>query len=786
MGTRGSHSSDAEGRTGGAFTTIEEAYGGEQLMQLIDDAFTRERWRQEATATDASGFVGALRQDLDEHLQGMQAAIEHCVYQSVEGSMQELKDVLLQQMRWHVEAAVKVALDHPSSSRGSTQEPPEPPEEVEKEQAPLLGVLQEALKPLEDRLAQQTGLYQRGLVAAAAAASSNGRSSRRRLPNLKGMSSPAMDEVAQTIGPRTPSGHTPIMSSARPAPHPNNGRCIDFNLEPSVEKESSTRYPSTPNAFLLHPQRQQIDLSELELEPVARQLEDKKSIRATVVQELPLLVKVVESRCIKAIQAALVLANFVWLCWMCERDTKESLSRHHVRAEGWLQGLPMAVFTEQVVETNDVPRFVILRDASTVSLCFTGLFLLEVSLKILVSPKRFIGSEYWRFNCFDALVVLLDATDVAVSSLLLQRPARLLPDITFLRLVWFFRQAIEIRQGQLLHFTRTMFMSIVNSAMLMWCVFFVLAGLTCLFSLMLQHGVIGLLQGSPVGAISEAHLSDLAANYGGLGITMLSLMMAITGGKDWASVLEPLRDVPSIYTMLFLWFIGFAILGVLNVITGIFVEVACQVTQRNKKEKVRAKVMEQDRLKQDIQEIFHAADADASGTLSWEEFKQHLKHPVITAYFQSLELDFSEASGLFALLDHQGTGQVKVEEFVKGCMELRGEAKSIDLATLRYEFHRFAHRVEAFIGSASRQLEELLMLSDGGSESDLASFGSDAEATPARSRPRRPPTLEFVEESLEEPPVEQPAAPHEGPAHRNGLSKAAHGVDQSPDSAAEP
>merc|ERR1712032_1070335 len=102
--------------------------------------------------------------------------------------------------------------------------------------------------------------------------------------------------------------------------------------------------------------------------------------------------------------------------------------------------------------------------------------------------------------------------------------------------------------------------------------------------------------------------------------------------------------------------------------------------------------------------IFREADTDHSGTLSWEEFREHLGHPVIRAYFASLDLNISEARGLFVLLDIDGSGQIHIEDFVKGCLLVRGEAKSIDLATLRYEFLRFSRQLRAAIQVIVAQL----------------------------------------------------------------------------------
>merc|ERR1712157_356755 len=87
----------------------------------------------------------------------------------------------------------------------------------------------------------------------------------------------------------------------------------------------------------------------------------------------------------------------------------------------------------------------------------------------------------------------------------------------------------------------------------------------------------------------------------------------------------------------------------------------------------------------DIKSFFQQADADNSGQLSWEEFKTHLEDNRVKAYFQTLDLDIRKAHTLFKLLDRNGSGGVGIEEFLDGCLRLRGEAKSLDMNLVIYQ-----------------------------------------------------------------------------------------------------
>jgi len=87
----------------------------------------------------------------------------------------------------------------------------------------------------------------------------------------------------------------------------------------------------------------------------------------------------------------------------------------------------------------------------------------------------------------------------------------------------------------------------------------------------------------------------------------------------------------------------------------------------------------------DIKTFFKQADTDNSGQLSWKEFKEHLENDRVKAYFQTLDLDIRKAHTLFKLLDRNDNGEVGIEEFLDGCLRLKGHARSLDLNLVVYQ-----------------------------------------------------------------------------------------------------
>merc|ERR1719277_967455 len=86
-------------------------------------------------------------------------------------------------------------------------------------------------------------------------------------------------------------------------------------------------------------------------------------------------------------------------------------------------------------------------------------------------------------------------------------------------------------------------------------------------------------------------------------------------------------------------------------------------------------------------------DTDGSNNITVEEFKIAMKDKRVLAYFNALKLDFTDVMTLFVLLDRDQNGEINLDEFLRGCMRLKGEAKSLDVAKLQYEAEWLMHNM---------------------------------------------------------------------------------------------
>lgn len=177
--------------------------------------------------------------------------------------------------------------------------------------------------------------------------------------------------------------------------------------------------------------------------------------------------------------------------------------------------------------------------------------------------------------------------------------------------------------------------------------------------------------------------SGVSTWYGSLWDTMYTMLLSITGGIDWIEAVQPLEEISFVYRGLWIFYVVFVVIGVLNVLTGIFVERACELSGLDQDLVIQAEIRRNEKFLVEMKRIFDEADADGSGTVNWEEFHSFIKNPRVQAYFATKQLDAFDARSFFDMI-RDGTDEVDIESFIAGCQRVKGMAKGVDvLAVLR-------------------------------------------------------------------------------------------------------
>lgn len=336
---------------------------------------------------------------------------------------------------------------------------------------------------------------------------------------------------------------------------------------------------------------------------------------------------------------------------------------------------------------------------------FTG----ELILRMWAFRLDFFVGPEWRWNLFDFLLVVQSFCYIILFQLL-NESTEGMPNLNFtriLRTLRFGRILRVIRVFKVFQSLRVMVVSIVQSFLQLLWVFLLLLFVIYFFAIIFLHGITEYVKNNEF-LRGTKMFEDMRELYGGLGQTITSLFMGICGGKDWSELMDPLMEISVLYGLLFVFYIFFVIFGVLNVVTSIFVDSASQVSKKDRDIVTQHSIASNQAYAKSIRNFFYEADKDGSGTLSWEEFESYLTDEKVQAYFGSLGLDVSQARALFMLLDVDESNSVGIEEFVFGCMRMKGEAKSIDVNMLLYENEKMIFQWSNFIASATQDFQDIL------------------------------------------------------------------------------
>jgi hypothetical protein len=138
------------------------------------------------------------------------------------------------------------------------------------------------------------------------------------------------------------------------------------------------------------------------------------------------------------------------------------------------------------------------------------------------------------------------------------------------------------------------------------------------------------------------------------------------------------EEVSPFYAIFFVVYVSFVVFGMVRVISALFVRETMQQASRDHELIVLMRQKKTSAFKQDLSDLFQAADTSGDGTLSIEEMEDLVSQPKVQTWLAESGIDASDACLLFELLD-DGDGAITHQEFVEGITKIKGEARAQDL-----------------------------------------------------------------------------------------------------------
>mmetsp|Transcript_60847 Transcript_60847/g.145015 ORF Transcript_60847/g.145015 Transcript_60847/m.145015 type:complete len:794 (+) Transcript_60847:201-2582(+) len=367
----------------------------------------------------------------------------------------------------------------------------------------------------------------------------------------------------------------------------------------------------------------------------------------------------------------------------------------------------LGVQTDHVVRHGEATETAVVLDH--VHETFIAWYIVELLLRLIAarSCKLFLMGKEWRWNVFDLCMSMASLADIFLANSGLRELAvgRLLRTLRLIRTLRVFR---ILRFLTFLREFHKLVLCLASSLQTLLCVFSLMTFFVYGMSILLTKTA-GTYLKDNVGIIDARIQDDIERSFGSVGYSMLSMYMAITGGRNWGELFHLLELVSVGVAYMYIAFLVISIYGLTNVVTAVFVESAMQATQNYRDLLVQEMFIRDQATVKHMKEIFQSIDTDGSGTISAHEMDLFMKDETLALqeYFEALGISANDTETLFKLLDRDSSGEVDIDEFCDGCMRLGGTAKSFDINCMWHEQRRTNREMLRFVQLATKGLHNL-------------------------------------------------------------------------------
>jgi len=259
-----------------------------------------------------------------------------------------------------------------------------------------------------------------------------------------------------------------------------------------------------------------------------------------------------------------------------------------------------------------------------------------------------------------------------------------------------------------------------------------------LFAILFMQGALNLIE------TDGAQTEKFEGSWGSVHSAMYTLLAAISGGKDWTDAVVPFDDYSLQYRAFFSLFIVFVTFGMLNILTGIFVARAAEISVLDKDLIIQSEIANTKSVVKDLRALFKDLESEHHGNIDIKQLTEYISRTDVQAYLAALNFHTSNAKEMFSMLDPHQTGKVRMNEFIAGCLRFKGSAKAVDVAILLHQHKKQSARLNSLANTLEKQMNII-------SQQVQVRLGPDSLAgTPKCTR--QPPTFEIT---------------MDGPVHKN-------------------
>ncbi|CAE7470067.1 Scn11a [Symbiodinium natans] len=339
--------------------------------------------------------------------------------------------------------------------------------------------------------------------------------------------------------------------------------------------------------------------------------------------------------------------------------------------------------------------------------CFFALYLADVVFRIAVLRSEWyfdMQEGYMYLNMFDACLVCISTFELILLPAIFSaggnpeietNTIRVLKLIRIVRTLRIFKTVSVFRQLRLLVST-----CIASIGALFWSMILLLL-LNIAFALMMAQA----LQTFILDERADLDTRILMNQYYGSFTQAFYTIFEVTHSGSWPSRVRPVLDsVDPWYAALFLPYIALVVFAVIRVVTALFIKETLASAANDAElviEETRRNALE---YQEKLEELFQIVDDDGDGHLTPSEFVEAMSLPSVQQYMKFLDVSVRDVRPLFDILS-EGDGLITIAEFCKGLMQLKGQARALDIVILQHEnskLMRQCHEIHRAICEAAQ------------------------------------------------------------------------------------
>jgi len=266
-------------------------------------------------------------------------------------------------------------------------------------------------------------------------------------------------------------------------------------------------------------------------------------------------------------------------------------------------------------------------------LVFCFYFSIELCVRLAHERGAFLGSKWRWWNLFDMFLVFLALGELCMAELLDNDGGSNLTFLRMLRLLKMCRMVRIVRALRFFALLRIYLDQIFGSLLSLFWVFLILVCVLFIFSIAFMQETATYLIERGYPEKSGIVESTLHAWFKSVPIAMLSLFKAVAGGEDWGKMEAYLGEISLPTRVLFICLLFFTLMGILNVVTGLFCEEAAEMSRHDRDAVEKEEMRKLMAISREIRAIFLEVDADNSGFISAEEFENIRKNDDVMKFF---------------------------------------------------------------------------------------------------------------------------------------------------------